>query len=108
MNLNQAEGKIYKVEATRIISDKFRVREFVITTDDKWPQFVKFQATQELCDSLDSYEVGQDVAVRFRLRGREWTSPTGDVKYFNSLDIQSLTLIGERLDDQPGEDEIPF
>ena len=90
MNLNQATGKIYKIEDTRIVSEKFRVRELILETEDKWPQF------------------GHDISVRFRLRGREWTSPSGDVKFFNSLDIQSIDLIGERLPVQSGDDEIPF
>lgn len=108
MNLNQATGKIYKIEDTRIVSEKFRVRELILETDTRWPQFVKFQVTQDLCESLDVYEVGHDISVRFRLKGREWTSPSGDVKFFNSLDIQSIDLIGERLPVQSGDDEIPF
>ena len=34
---------------------------------------------------MDSYAIGQDVKVSINLRGREWTSPAGEVKYFNSI-----------------------
>jgi len=34
---------------------------------------------------LDAYHVGQDVRVSINIRGREWTSPQGEVKYFNSI-----------------------
>ena len=34
---------------------------------------------------LDKFKVGQPVKVSINLRGREWTSPQGEVKYFNSI-----------------------
>ena len=37
---------------------------------------------------------GQEVEVSFNLRGREWKSPQGDVKYFNTLNAFKLDTIG--------------
>jgi single-stranded DNA-binding protein len=34
--------------------------------------------------------VGDQVSIEFSLRGREWRSPSGEVKYFNSLDVWRL------------------
>jgi hypothetical protein len=39
---------------------------------------------------LDGYQVGGEISVNFNLRGREWTSPQGDVRYFNSLEVWRL------------------
>lgn len=36
---------------------------------------------------LDDLRVGDEVRVEFSLRGREWRSPKGETKYFNSLDV---------------------
>ena len=33
--------------------------------------------------------------VSFNLRGREWTSPQGEVKYFNSLDAWRIEKVGQ-------------
>ncbi|HAB28632.1 MAG TPA: hypothetical protein DCE27_13740, partial [Xanthomarina gelatinilytica] len=30
-------------------------------------------------------QVGQQVKISINLRGREWTNPQGEVKYFNSI-----------------------
>jgi len=49
---------------------------------------------QDRCELLDPFEVGQDVEVFFDLRGREWTNPQGEVKYFNSL--QAWKLVSEQ------------
>ena len=103
MSLNQATGKIYKIEDTRIVSEKFRVRELILETDTRWPQFVKFQVTQDLCESLDVYEVGHDISVRFRLKGREWNSSSKGLQRFSNnraVDIEKI--------DNSDSDEIPF
>ena len=69
------------------ISDKFKKREFVITDNSsQYPQHVSFQLTQDKCGLIDSYKVGDELKVHFNLRGREWTSPKGEIKYFNTLE----------------------
>ena len=34
---------------------------------------------------MDSFNIGENVKISINLRGREWESPQGDVKYFNSI-----------------------
>ena len=82
----QLKGLIKVINDTQVISDRFSKREFVVETQDMYPQFISFQATQDKCSLLDSYNVGDAVEVSFNLRGREWTSPQGELKYFNSLE----------------------
>jgi hypothetical protein len=53
----------------------------------QWPQTVLFQLTGDRCAQLDQLAVGDQVRVEFSLRGREWRSPAGELKYFNSLDV---------------------
>lgn len=76
---------------TQVISDKFQKREFVVTdASGNYPQDILFQLTQERTNLLDDVNVNDMVNVTFNLRGREWTSPAGEVKYFNSLDVWKL------------------
>lgn len=72
---------------TQVVSDKFKKREFVLTTEASTPyhQHVTFQCTQDKCDLLDKYSVGHELTVSFNLRGREWNGPQG-IKYFNTLE----------------------
>jgi len=42
---------------------------------------------------MDAFQVGDEVKVMFNLRGREWTSPSGEVKYFNSLDAWRIERV---------------
>ena len=82
----QVTGNIKVIKETNQVSDKFAKREFVITTNDMYPQDILIQMTQDKCSLLDNYKVGQDVTVSINLRGREWTSPQGEVKYFNTIE----------------------
>lgn len=98
-------GTVKVVKDTIQVTDKFSKREFVITdTDPNYPQDISFQASQDKCSILDGFAVGQQVEVSFNLRGREWTSPQGEVKYFNTLDAWRIESVGEKfISDTPIE-----
>ena len=73
------------------ISDKFKKREFVLTDNSsQYPQHISFQLTQDKCGLIDQYKIGDEIKVHFNLRGREWTSPKGEIKYFNTLEAWRL------------------
>lgn len=77
------------------VSEKFKKREFVITDNgSKYPQHISFQLSQDKCDIIDTYNVGDEIKVQFNLQGREWTSPKGEVKYFNTLDAWKVQKLG--------------
>ena len=76
------KGAIKLINPVKIISDKFSVREFVITTPDaKYPQEVIFQTVNDKMDIIAPYGQGQEVTVSFNVRGREYNG-----KYYNTLD----------------------
>ncbi len=85
----EATGKLHTIFETKQVSERFSKREFVIEMSDnpKYPQVVLFQLTGDRCAQLDGLNVGDTVSIDFSLRGREWKSPSGELKYFNSLDV---------------------
>ena len=109
----EISGKLHVVNDAQQITERFRKREFVLelAENPKYPQFVIFQLTGDRCENLDGFKVGDEVRVEFSLRGREWTSPKGEVKYFNSLDVWSLDRIsgsGAQGEDPPFPDAPPL
>lgn len=88
----EVSGKLHTIYETKQVSERFAKREFVLEMADnpKYPQLVLFQLTGDRCAQLDDHQVGDEVRVEFSLRGREWKSPQGDLKYFNSLDVWKL------------------
>ena len=99
------KGKVKAVNQTVQVSDKFAKREFVITDEsEKYPQDIMFQLTQDKCELLNSAQVNQEVEVSFNLRGRGWTNPQGEVKYFNTLEAWKIDFIGAPVQ----SDDLPF
>jgi hypothetical protein len=102
----EVTGKLHIIYETKQITERFSKREFVVEMDDnpKYPQLVLFQLTGDRCSALDDFKVGDSVQLDFSLRGREWKSPKGEVKYFNSLDVWTIEPVGGAAqwpDDEP-------
>ncbi len=110
----ETRGRLYAIFDAQQVTERFRKREFVLELADnpRYPQLVLFQLTGDRCESLDGFEVGDEVRVEFSLRGREWKSPKGEVRYFNSLDVWTLEREGPPDDapppGPPPEDDVPF
>lgn len=96
----QVTGKIKVIEPTKQVSEKFSVREFVLTIPNgEYPQDVAFQLSQVRCAFMDNYKSGADVTVKFNLRGREYNG-----RYYNTLDVwdvKSTPMVDESFDDSP-------
>ena len=74
-----------------------------------YPQLVLFQLTGDRCQNIDPYKLGDNVTVEFNVRGREWESPSGEIKYFNSLDAWTVTTnSGSAAEQPPYESETPW
>ncbi len=118
----KVRGTLHVINETQQVSARFTKREFVLhIADGRFPQHVLFQLTGERVGSVDAYNVGDEVEVEFNLRGREWTSPKGEVRFFNSLDVWTIERVGGSADggapdlppppDEPPptfDDDIPF
>lgn len=96
----EVTGSIKKVGDVQSITDTFKKRELVVTTEEQYPQHILIEFTQDRTNLLDSYSVGDKVSVGINLRGREWTSPQGEVKYFN-------TVQGWRIEKKANEQAAP-
>jgi hypothetical protein len=117
----ETTGRIHALFDTKQVTERFRKREFVVELADnpQYPQYVLFQLTGNRCENLDGFSVGDEVRVEFSLRGREWKSPKGETKYFNSLDVWTLERAGDGASSgpadfgfdeppPPGDDDVPF
>lgn len=82
----ELEGIIKSIEETKEYGNNgFRKREMVLTTEEQYPQHILIEFVQDKCDLLNNYSVGSQVKILINLRGREWVSPQGETKYFNTI-----------------------
>ena len=113
----EVSGKVKLVNATQVVSDKFSKRTLVVVTSDQYPQEIEVQFTQDKCGLLDGIRPGQDVTIGVNLRGRMWTNPQGEEKYFNTIEGWKIDAVGQApqvqstLTQTPPielEDDLPF
>ncbi|HPK09318.1 MAG TPA: DUF3127 domain-containing protein [Saprospiraceae bacterium] len=98
----EVEGTLYKKFDTENKTDSFVAREFVITLEGPYPQYIKFQLTQDRCSAIDSVNEGQKIKVFFDLRGREWNG-----KYFTNLNAWKIEMPSEIQNSGFAADEPP-
>lgn len=108
-------GKVKVIMETQTFDSGFSKREFVVTTQEQYPQDVKLEFVKDKCSLLDSIKVGQDVDVSFNVRGNEYNG-----RYFVNLNAwkieagaENMTVPSNGADTalEPmteGEDDLPF
>ena len=56
----EVTGRIKMIDETKSFgSNGFRKREVVVTTEEQYPQHIMIEFTQDKCDLLNSYTVGE-------------------------------------------------
>jgi hypothetical protein len=81
----EVSGIIKLIGKTISVTDSFKKREIVVTTDEQYPQHILIEFAQDKCSVLEGYNLGENVKVSINLRGREWINPQGETKYFNQI-----------------------
>ena len=84
-------GTISVIKDTQVITEKFSKREFVVETDEAYPQEVQLELHKDQCSMIDGYSTGDSITASFNVKGRKWTSPQGEDKYFITLQVWSIT-----------------
>ena len=122
------KAKLLEIFNVAQISANFKKREFVVeyAENPQYPEYLKFELIQDKCGLLDQFAVGQEIDVHFNLKGRKWTDPQGNIKYFNTLQAWRIQDAGQQqarpaapaengydappswLDDGEGDNDVPF
>ena len=94
------QGKLIKKYETTKINDSFRKREFVVeyVENPQYPELLKFDLIQDRCDLLEEFNIGDTLKVEFNLKGRKWTNPSGNDKYFNTLQAWRLSPVSSEIE----------
>ena len=96
------QGKLIEKYETTKINDSFRKREFVVqyVENPQYPELLKFDLIQDRCDLLEEFNIGDTLKVEFNLKGRKWTDPSGNDKYFNTLQAWRLSPVSSEIEPQ--------
>ena len=84
----EIEGTVKVVFDQQTFASGFTKREFVVTTDEKFPQDVKLECIKEKCDLLQDVEAGDRVKSTFNIRGNEYKE-----RYYVNLQAWKLEKV---------------
>jgi len=87
-------GKLKVAMDEQTFASGFSKREFVVTTNEQYPQDIKLELIKDKCSLIDKFEVGQDIKVSFNLRGNFYEPKNA---YYNSLQAWRIEA-GERVE----------
>ncbi len=90
-------AKLVRKFDTASISATFKKREFVVeyAENPSYPQNIKMEFTQDRCEILDRFNLGDIVEVNFNIKGRIWINPQGVETFFNTIDAWRMTKVDE-------------
>lgn len=81
----ELQGTVKRIFDTQTFPSGFQKRELILLTQEQYPQPISIEFLSERISLLDNLSEGDEITVSINIRGREWTNPQGEVKYFNSI-----------------------
>ena len=81
------KGKIKTIGELITFDSGFKKKEFVIETEDKYPQLIKFELVKDNTCLVDFLEENAPVEVFFNIRGNEYKE-----KIYNSLQAWKVDI----------------
>lgn len=90
----ELQGTVKTIFDTQTFASGFQKKELILLTEEQYPQPISIDFLSDKISLLDNVFVGESIKVGINIRGREWTSPQGEVKYFNSINGWRLEKVG--------------
>lgn len=66
----------------------FVKREFVVRTDEMYPQEVKFELYKDKISLVDNYKLNEQVRISFNIKGSQWEG-----RFFTNLQVHTSSCL---------------
>jgi hypothetical protein len=110
----EISGRVKVILEAQTFTSGFQKREFVVTTQEKYPQDVKLECIQDKVAMLDGLQEGDDVNAKFNVRGNEYQGryfvnlQAWDVKKSTGQAPAEMAQTPADASPMPEEDDLPF
>ncbi len=95
-------GTVKAIMDQQTFASGFTKREFVVTSEDRYPQDIKFECVRDNCALVDKLAQGQRITVAFDIRGNEYNG-----RYFVNLQAWKIGAAAAQ-GAAPADEEIPI
>lgn len=92
------KGRIKIIGEIQNFDSGFSKRQFVITTEEQYPQDLAMDFVKDKCSILDQYNEGDEVEVSINLRGNEYNE-----KYYVNLQAWKIAKVSNNTATDDGE-----
>jgi hypothetical protein len=66
---------------------KMTIQEIVIEEyHQQYPQTIVFQLAKNQIEHASKWKIGAETEIKANVKGRKWTNPMGEDKYFNTIE----------------------
>jgi len=88
------KGSVIHIGPEQKFTEKFKKRDLVIGVLNNFEKIdqISLQVSNDKCDLLNNLSIGDEVETCINITGREWVSPDGTKKWFNTLNAWSIQL----------------
>jgi|TARA_R110000751_G_scaffold57989_1_gene122710 hypothetical protein len=102
-NAFETKGQIKMIGEVQEFASGFYKQDIVITTEDKYPQDVKFSVLKEKGEQLKGMTEGDTVIVSFNVKGREYND-----KYYVDLEAWKIAKAEPSTKAEVEANDVPF
>ena len=99
----EVSGRIIKIFDEQVFNSGFKKREFVVETQEQYPQPIKLEFFKDKCSLLEQYNEGDQVNVSFNLRGNEFKD-----KFYVNLQAWKIERKGQDAPSNDNFDQTPI
>ncbi|AZA75889.1 DUF3127 domain-containing protein [Chryseobacterium indoltheticum] len=86
-------GVIKKIGNIQTFGSGFQKREVVIVTEEQFSQTICLELISGKVDIIEPFSEGERAKIGINIKGREWISPQGETKYFNTIEAWKILKI---------------
>jgi hypothetical protein len=80
------KGTLLKVGSPEV-KGKMTIQEIVIEEyHPQYPQTISLQVAKNQLEHASKWKIGAETEVKANVKGRKWTNPQGEDKYFNTIE----------------------
>ncbi|MGX7576776.1 DUF3127 domain-containing protein [Candidatus Karelsulcia muelleri] len=100
-------GTVKKIFDLQVYKNKFKKRELLIKTAEQYPQILIIEFILDKTKLLNSLKKADKIKIFINLKGKKWTTKTGETRFFNSIQGWKIAHITENKN-QHEFDSFPF
>ncbi|MGX7591891.1 DUF3127 domain-containing protein [Candidatus Karelsulcia muelleri] len=107
-------GTVKKILDLQVYKNNFKKRELLIKTEEPYPQILIIEFILDKTKLLNSLKKEDKIKIFINLKGKQWTTKTGETRFFNSIQGWKIETMKDKIEKtkkkQPNNEfeELPF